>query len=135
MGVLMLIHYLQCGCSPPVFPAVQQKYPHKFSNTIDIRLLTLNEKLPPYNSPNKQSVGELFVGFLHYYAEEFQFLDDAISIRLGTKMPREVAMQQSSGQHPMNQWKCICIEEPFDLSNTARSVYDEFTFQRILHVI
>ncbi|ELU05986.1 hypothetical protein CAPTEDRAFT_208596 [Capitella teleta] len=131
--VLMVLHYLQYGCSPPVIPSLQQKYPHKFNSDQDIRRITLNDELPTYTSPNEQSIGELFLGFLEYYAVIFDFESDCISVRLGTKIPRHVAMKQCTENSP-NQWKCLCIEEPFNLSNTARSVFDITVFQRILHV-
>ena len=47
---------------------------HKFSPTIDIRLLTLNETLPEYVSQNNMTLGELFVGFLQYYAQTFEWV-------------------------------------------------------------
>jgi poly(A) RNA polymerase GLD2 len=130
--VLMILHYLQYGCRPPVIPSLQQKYPNKFSKNLDVRLLSLNEKLPVFKSPNKDTLGELFVGFLSYYANEFNFDTDAISVRLGTKLSRGAVKQNGP---PHSQWKCLCIEEPFDLSNTARSVYDEYVFERIYRVI
>lgn len=45
---------------------------HKFNANFDIRLLTLKEKLPPYTSPNQKSLGDLFIGFLRYYATKFE---------------------------------------------------------------
>jgi len=45
---------------------------HRYSATQDIRSLTLNKQLAPYTSPNCQSLGQLFVGFLHYFAHDFK---------------------------------------------------------------
>lgn len=132
--VLMIIHFLQCGCSPPVLISLQQEYPEKFDKAKDIRLLSLNESLPPYTSRNTESVGELFIGFLRYYAHEFDFSNLGISIRQGCTMPRYVISQQDTQHNPPGQWKCLCIEEPFDLSNTARSVYNDYIFLRIQRV-
>lgn len=36
-----------------------------------------------------------------------------------------------SQRNDVYQWKELNIEEPFDLSNTARSVYDYATFERV----
>jgi len=44
----------------------------KFNPDIDVRTLRLSEKLPAYVSANQQSLGELFRGFLQYYACEFK---------------------------------------------------------------
>ncbi|KAK2193559.1 hypothetical protein NP493_10g07028 [Ridgeia piscesae] len=132
--VLMIIHFLQCGCSPPVLTSLQQEYPERFDKSKDIRLLSLNEPLPPYSSRNTESVGELFIGFLRYYAHEFDFSNLGISIRQGCTMPRYVISQQDTQHNPPGQWKCLCIEEPFDLSNTARSVYNDYVFLRIQRV-
>ncbi|XP_013391307.1 poly(A) RNA polymerase GLD2-like [Lingula anatina] len=132
--VLMVLHYLQCGCSPAVIPSLQQKFAHKFSADLDITSLRLEEDLPPFNSLNKQTLGELFLGFLEYYGQKFDFKHEAISIRLGCKLPVGTMMRQDMLRNPVSQWKWLCIEEPFNLSNTARSVYDEYAFQRIRKV-
>lgn len=39
-----------------------------------------------------------------------------------------------SSKNDPHQWKFLCIEEPFDLTNTARSVYDVAEFKRIRDV-
>ncbi|XP_048253385.1 poly(A) RNA polymerase gld-2 homolog A-like [Haliotis rufescens] len=129
---LMLIHYLQVGCNPPVLPCLQTQFPKTFQPDADIRELKLNEKLPLTETQNKDSLGDLFLGFLEYYSFKFNFDADAISIRLGARVPRGVMIKQTTDNQ--RQWKCLCIEEPFDRSNTARSVYDEFTFQRVQRV-
>ena len=90
----------------------------------------MNEKLDPYNSQNNQSLGQLFLEFLHYYSN-FNYSQYAISIRTGALIPIEYCRQAKSLKNDIHQWKELCIEEPFDLTNTARSVYDSDTFERV----
>lgn len=132
---LMVIHYMQYGCSPPALPSLQAEYPAIFSATQDVRLINLDDRLPSFSSPNRDTLGELFHGFLNYFANRFDFETDAMSVRLAKKVDKTVVMNQNPRRNPPGQWKYICIEEPFDLSNTARSVFDGLVFQRINRVI
>ncbi|CAL2028970.1 unnamed protein product [Caenorhabditis brenneri] len=92
--VLMVIHYLQCGTPAKVLPNLQQSYPNRFSNRVDVR--TLNVTMPLEAVPDdidpilseKTTLGELLIGFLDYYANEFNYDRDAISIRQGRKVER-----------------------------------------------
>lgn len=128
---LMVIHYLQCGAQPPVLPCLHKVYPHKFLSTSDVCNLNLNEELPPHESRNQMSLGELLVDFLDYYSNRFNFQREAMSIRTGSKLPKITVQLQSAQKNNPGQWKCLSIEEPFDLTNTARSVYNENVFRHI----
>lgn len=129
--VLMLIHYLQFGCQPCVLPCLQTLVPVKFKSNSDVRTLNLYEDLPNFHSENKQSLGELLRGFLHYYTKKFNFSTSCISVRQGGCISREAAASLRSSKNTRTQWKYICIEEPFDRTNTARSVFDYNAFRLI----
>ncbi|RUS90528.1 hypothetical protein EGW08_001705 [Elysia chlorotica] len=130
---LMLIHYLQAGIKPPVLPCLQQMKPEMYSPKIDVRRLSLSlqDKID-FTSQNQATLGELFLGFLNYYSFVFAYNNEVISIRLGKCMSR--AEVRNPGGDSM-QWKFLNIEEPFEGSNTARSVYDLHVFTRILRVL
>ncbi|XP_060579643.1 poly(A) RNA polymerase GLD2-A-like [Ruditapes philippinarum] len=129
---LMVLHYLQYGCNPPVLESIQKLYPDLFDYGDDIRNLKMNVRIK-FKSKNSQSLGDLFLGMLKYYSVEFSFDDDVISVRQGTKLPLHL-VQSWTPLSEKNMWKCLKIEEPFDKSNTARSCFDDRTFARVMHV-
>uniref|UniRef100_A0A1I7UXM3 polynucleotide adenylyltransferase n=1 Tax=Caenorhabditis tropicalis TaxID=1561998 RepID=A0A1I7UXM3_9PELO len=92
--VLMVIHFLQCGTPAKVLPNLQQSYPTRFSNKVDVRTLNVTtalEQVPDEIDPSlseKTTLGELLIGFLDYYANEFNYDRDAISIRQGRRVER-----------------------------------------------
>ncbi|XP_055909668.1 putative uncharacterized protein DDB_G0289263 [Eupeodes corollae] len=131
--VLMVIHFLQCAVSPPVLPCLHEMYPDKFTlihRSNDFGHVDMNETMAPYDSQNTQPIGQLFLQFLQYYSN-FNYSQFAISIRTGALIPVEYCRQAKSLKNDIHQWKELCIEEPFDLTNTARSVYDYDTFERV----
>lgn len=136
--VLMVIHFLQCGVNPPVLPCLHSIFIGKFSPHTDIHTIDIHEDLNIPSSvhlpENHQSLGELLVEFFRYYAK-FDFSQYAISVRLATKIPIEECRMVQSLKNDPHQWKYLCIEEPFDLTNTARSVYDPDVFDRIKQTI
>ncbi|GFU12465.1 poly(A) RNA polymerase gld-2 homolog A [Nephila pilipes] len=132
--VLMVIHYLQYRSQPPVLPCLQKLQSDKFLPNTDIRKLKLREDLPDFISENYEDLGDLFIGFLKYYSEEFNYLGDAISVRIGCVIPRGDAVHNSSPKNKLAHWKHLCIEEPFDLTNTARAVFNAEVFEHILYV-
>jgi len=70
------------------------------------------------------------LSFLHYYSM-FEYGKYAISIRVGGVLPIEICRAATAPKNDIHQWNELCIEEPFDQTNTARSVYDSDTFERI----
>ncbi|KAF5270352.1 hypothetical protein FQR65_LT05540 [Abscondita terminalis] len=130
---LMVIHFLQCGVIPPVIPCLHGLYPDKFNPEREIHDINIQEELPPFVSDNKQNLGELLQRFLYYYAT-FNYEMYAISVRVASRVLIGECRYARSPKNDPHQWKYLCIEEPFDLTNTARSVYDLLTFKRIQRV-
>jgi len=133
--VLMVIHYLQCGVPIPILPSLQSHYPDRFDAMLDFRELDISQPLTPIRNwgyaRNHASLGDLLKGFFYYYSYQFDFDTSAISVRLGMKVDRAFVVSQSRNLHHLSQWRCICIEEPFTLSNAAHSVFDERVFETI----
>ncbi|XP_039614311.1 poly(A) RNA polymerase GLD2 isoform X2 [Polypterus senegalus] len=70
--VLMVLHYLQT-LSKPVIPSLQKEYPESFNPTMQLHLVHEGpSNIPPYISKNGSTLGELFQGFLKYYATVFK---------------------------------------------------------------
>ncbi|KAH8337072.1 hypothetical protein KR074_012240, partial [Drosophila pseudoananassae] len=132
--VLMVLHYLQYGCIPHVLPCLHSLYPEKFHlDQQDCLDLDLIEPIEPYQTHNTQTLGEHLLGFFKYYSN-FDFRNYALSIRTGGVLPVSTCRLAKSQKNDVYQWKELNIEEPFDLSNTARSVYDYATFERVKYI-
>lgn len=121
--VLMVLHYLQT-LPEPVLPSLQKNYPECFDPTMQLHLVHQAPRtIPPYISNNGSSLGDLLVGFFKYYASEFDWSHQMISVREAR------AIARPDGAEWRN--KFICIEEPFDGTNTARAVHEKQKFDMI----
>uniref|UniRef100_A0A0F7Z7R4 polynucleotide adenylyltransferase n=1 Tax=Crotalus adamanteus TaxID=8729 RepID=A0A0F7Z7R4_CROAD len=122
--VLMVLHYLQT-LPEPILPSLQKNYPESFDPTMQLHLVHRAPcTIPPYISKNQSTLGELLLGFLKYYATEFDWNNHMISVREGKAIPRPDGIEWRN--------KFICIEEPFDRTNTARAVHEKQKFEVII---
>ncbi|XP_038072652.1 poly(A) RNA polymerase GLD2-like isoform X2 [Patiria miniata] len=132
--VLMVINYLQAKCEPCVLPCLHQLHSSTFNSHSDVRFLYDTHPCNPlpsyitFQSKNTNSIWDLYRGFFAYYVEEFRFQTNVICVRLGNTYPLANAPYHS------RDWveKYIYIEEPFDRNNTARAVYNDTNFRRIM---
>ncbi|XP_077418389.1 poly(A) RNA polymerase GLD2 isoform X2 [Vanacampus margaritifer] len=121
--VLMVLHYLQT-LEKPVLPSLQMDFPERFDPFLEIDMIPEGaQNIPHYNSQNQSSLGTLLLGFLRYYATEFSWKKNVISVRAGKALPR----------HNHLKWKdkFICVEEPFERKNVARAVLKHEKFNYI----
>ncbi|XP_054155634.1 poly(A) RNA polymerase gld-2-like [Oppia nitens] len=134
--VLMVIHYLQYACSPPVLPCLQQLDAGRYRTDSTIQSLrqTANRRPKQWKSDNTSSLKHLLLGFLEYYSYNFCYTKDAISVRLAHVLPKHIVQRYKSDENAYGHWKLLSIEEPFNRTNTARSVYDDVIFERITSV-
>ncbi|XP_067885557.1 poly(A) RNA polymerase GLD2 isoform X3 [Heterodontus francisci] len=121
--VLMVLHYLQT-LPEPVIPSLQKEHPECFEPTMQLQFVhRRGSNVSPYLSLNSSNLGDLLVGFLRYYATEFDWSNSIISIREAKVIPKTNEMEWKN--------KYICVEEPFDRTNTARAVHEKCKFDMI----
>lgn len=123
--VLLVIYYLQRGCSPPVLPSLQSSYPTHFSTSSSASATAdkLTSGSPPlgvtsYTSPNTDSLGSLLVGFFNFYTD-FDWYK-VLSVRLAST---KTVPFDKKWTRPK-----IRIEDPFDGKNVTRAVYKDLQF-------
>ncbi|NXV10398.1 GLD2 polymerase, partial [Cettia cetti] len=112
--VLMVLHYLQ-----------SKYFLHEcFDPTMQLHLVHQAPRtIPPYISKNGSSLGDLLIGFFKYYATEFDWNHQMISVREAKAVARPDGVEWRN--------KFICVEEPFDGTNTARAVHEKQKFDTI----
>ncbi|XP_029472956.1 terminal uridylyltransferase 7 [Rhinatrema bivittatum] len=112
---LMVLYFLQQR-KPSVIPVLQeiyegQKKPEILVDGWNVYFFDKMAELPiswPDYGENKESIGELWLGLLRFYTEEFDFKEHVICIR-----------RKSLLTTFKKQWtsKYIVIEDPFDLNH------------------
>jgi poly(A) RNA polymerase GLD2 len=129
---LMCLFYLQGIAKPSVVPVWQAILPDRFDTDQPVSQLKRNDEPKLiWKSENRQTIGELFIGFLKYFSKDFRYEKHAISVRTGSLIDKEEFLDNDLTHYGD---ALLAIEEPFDFTNTARSVYDDDEFERIVRV-
>ncbi|QPC74716.1 hypothetical protein HYE68_005468 [Fusarium pseudograminearum] len=125
--ICLIIAFLQLR-NPPVLPCLHQS-PHKlpkpdgtlpdFADDID--------KLAGYGSKNKSSTAELLFQFFRFYAHEFDYDKQVLSVRQG----KLITKHEKKWHYAINNQ--LCVEEPFNTSRNLGNTADEYSFHG-LHV-
>lgn len=112
---LMVLFYLQQR-NPPVIPVLQELYdgtekPEVLVDGWNVYFFDDLTALPsrwPHYGTNKEAVGELWLGLLRFYTEDFDFREHVVCIRQHDRLTTF-----------NKQWtsKYIAIEDPFDLNH------------------
>ena len=68
----------------------------------------LQPKIWPHHGKNKRSSGELWLEMIRYYTEEFDWMQNVITVR---------TLEPISKIHKLWNTKCLAIEDPFELSH------------------
>lgn len=134
---LMVIHYLQV-VDPPVLPCLQKTSPKRYDANVHNEEEIRAWRQPiQWHSKNNSSLKQLLKGIFRYYGD-FDYEQNIISVREGKALNRMYLSNRPNGSFDDNymQWKAlICVEEPFTLSNTTRSVHEQETFERIKELL
>lgn len=85
------------------------------------------KKLKGFGNKNKSSVAELLFQFFRFYAHEFDYDKNVLSVRLG----KIVSKTEKKWHYAVNNQ--LCVEEPFNTSRNLGNTADEYSF-RGLHM-
>ncbi|KAI0172565.1 hypothetical protein GGR52DRAFT_413220 [Hypoxylon sp. FL1284] len=126
--ICMIIAFLQLR-QPPVLPALHQRHQHKLAKK-DVEMASFADdidKLKGFGSKNKSSLGELLFQFFRFYAYEFDYSTQVLSVRLGKVLTKK----EKKWIYALNNQ--LCVEEPFNIGRNLGNTADDTAF-RGLHM-
>ncbi|KAI6085259.1 hypothetical protein F4821DRAFT_261100 [Hypoxylon rubiginosum] len=126
--ICMIIAFLQIR-QPPVLPALHQRHQQKLAKK-DSEIASFADdvdKLKGFGGKNKSSLGELLFQFFRFYAHEFDYSTQVLSVRLGKVLTKKEKKWHFA---PNNQ---LCVEEPFNIGRNLGNTADDTAF-RGLHM-
>lgn len=122
--VLLIVHYLQTR-ERPVLPCLQEMHlgrrvtaPSQRPSKIVVSQdgvkcdVHFDPTVSNFDAGNRDSLGELLVGFFHYYAFEFKYTEHIASVRLGGPIARTLnGWDESSVSQELQKAEAQILEE------------------------
>ncbi|KAJ8126353.1 hypothetical protein O1611_g7285 [Lasiodiplodia mahajangana] len=124
--ICMIIAFLQLR-HPPVLPALHQR-PHQKLPRQDGEIAAFADdidKLRGFGEKNKSSLGELLFEFFRFFAHEFDYSTNALSVRLG----KLITKNEKKWHLALNNQ--LCVEEPFNTNRNLGNTADDTAFRGI----
>ncbi|KAK9454446.1 hypothetical protein V1511DRAFT_511801 [Dipodascopsis uninucleata] len=119
--ICLIINFLQTR-KPPILPVLHQIGEQKevIVNGVNIAFCDDLEKVRGFGDANEESLGALLFAFFKWYAFDFDYERQVVSVRHGRTLSKT-----EKGWHLMQNNR-LCIEEPFvtsrNLGNTADDI-------------
>ncbi|KAI1436406.1 hypothetical protein GGR50DRAFT_232651 [Xylaria sp. CBS 124048] len=124
--ICMIIAFLQLR-QPPILPVLHQQ-PHQRvpRQNGEIAAFTDNiDELRGFGSRNQATLGELLFEFFRFYAHEFDYSTNVLSVRLG----RLITKRDKKWDLALNNQ--LCVEEPFNTNRNLGNTADDTAFRGI----
>ncbi|KAI0437502.1 hypothetical protein F4803DRAFT_555952 [Xylaria telfairii] len=124
--ICMIIAFLQLR-QPPILPALHQR-PHQKLPRQDGEIASFADdidKLRGFGETNKSSLGELLFEFFRFFAYEFDYSSNVLSVRLG----KLITKHDKKWHLALNNQ--LCIEEPFNINRNLGNTADDTAFRGI----
>ncbi|KAI1427441.1 hypothetical protein F5Y12DRAFT_172633 [Xylaria sp. FL1777] len=124
--ICMIIAFLQLR-QPPVLPALHQR-PHQKLPREDGEIAAFADdidKLRGFGDKNKSTLGELLFEFFRFFAHEFDYSTNALSVRLG----KLITKNEKKWHFALNNQ--LCVEEPFNTNRNLGNTADDTAFRGI----
>lgn len=128
---LLSIFFLQAGVDDngSLLPPVAE-----FKMASGLMGKTNAEQKPAWSSPegSNKSIGTLFKEFIHFYAKEFDWRKEAISVRVGQRQTPEVSLPLHILENTDGSTQVApSIEDPFDVSKNMSSGMNTASLARL----
>lgn len=116
---LLVIYFLQVGAGGPLLPPLEG-----FRASSGLAVSGAGKQRATWEAPRdgeraEKSVGALFKDFLHFYTSEFDYRNEAVSVRLGRRAAPELSLPLSIIVHEDGQTSEVApsIENPFETTH------------------